>query len=468
MADGFSGGEVGFRYKYLLDVHTSLVGVSALAQESKCLSESETARWLKSDKVERDQRPGLFAYPAQSNFNGRRFPLEWIQLARRHGWYSLLDAASYLTTTPLDYSDASAAPDFTVLSFYKIFGYPDLGAIVVRRDAGHILRQRRYFGGGTRAAVTSDSFHAPRPGLHDALEDGTLPFHTILALDSALNTFSRLYGPFVNISRHAAIVSRLMFTLLSSLRHHNGRRVCQLYSSPSNSGPIIAFNLISADGSPIGFASFEQLSSLRNIALRTGGMCNPGGVEQCLNLQDLEIKRNFEAGKVCGDDMDVVAGKYTGVIRVSFGACSTIEDVTAFVDFIKEFYVEKEPIAVMNGIEPRTTMTIKSVHLCMATLNSHANDRSHQIMPCLFRSAGGTLACNFTRCPIRSRILPYERRKRSGIISKATPKDGFDQALHKSRNKNHVRFVTCLTCPSRNTSRHWPRAGSGQWSPKAP
>ena len=118
-----------------------------------------------------------------------------------------------------------------MLSFYKIFGYPDLGAIIVRRDAGHVLLQRRYFGGGTRAAITANSFHAPRKELHEALEDGTLPFHTILALDASLNNFTRLFGSHLNVSRHAALVSRLTHTLLSSLRHHNGQRVCQLYSS---------------------------------------------------------------------------------------------------------------------------------------------------------------------------------------------------------------------------------------------
>ena len=324
--------------------------------------------WLSQDMVvDGDCKlSGLFAYPAQSNFNGRRFPLDWISQLRRKqpGWYSLLDAASYLTTTPLDFSDASDAPDFTVLSFYKIFGYPDLGALIVRKSAGHILLQRRYFGGGTRAAITPDSFHAPRTELHAALEDGTLPFHTILALDSSLNNFSRLFGSQHNISRHAMQVTRLGHSLLSSLRHSNGRSVCEMYSKPTD-GPIIAFNLKTANGSPIGFASFEKLSSLRNIALRTGGMCNAGGVEQYLDLQAWEVERNYGKGKECGDDMDVVDGKSTGVIRVSFGACSTVEEVCSVVDFIREFYVEKD-IIHSEPIRPTTRMTIQSVHICMS------------------------------------------------------------------------------------------------------
>jgi molybdenum cofactor sulfurtransferase len=367
VADGFSGCSRGFQYKYLRDAHTSLVGVSGLAKESVCLSEGGVETWLGNDTYKCGVgRPGLFAYPAQSNFNGRRFPLDWVSRLREKqpGWYSLLDAASYLTTTPLDYSDATKAPDFTVLSFYKIFGYPDLGAVIVRRDSGNILLQRRYFGGGTRAAITPDSFHAPRKELHEALEDGTLPFHTVLALDPALKNFARLFGTHRSVSRHTSLLTRLMHTLLSSLRHDNGKSVCQLYSSPDH-GPIIAFNLLSAQGGPIGFASFEKLSSLRNIALRTGGMCNPGGVEQYLDLQNWEVERNFGMGKVCGDDFDVVEGKSTGVIRVSFGACSTVEDVTLFVDFVKEFYVEKRGISA-NATQSKTAMTLQSVHICIS------------------------------------------------------------------------------------------------------
>ena len=325
--------------------------------------------WLDNEiAVDVDDRPGLFAYPAQSNFNGQRFPLDWVVYLRREqrGWYSLLDAASYLTTTPLNFSDADTAPDFTVLSFYKIFGYPDLGAIIVRKSSGQILLQRRYFGGGTRAAITPDSFHAAHKQLHAALEDGTLPFHTILALDFAINNFARLFGSQDNVSRHANQVSRLTHSILSSLRHGNGRPVCELYSNP-NDGPIIAFNLKTANGRPVGFASFEKLSSLRNIALRTGGMCNAGGVERYLDLQAWEVERNYGRGKECGDDMDVVEGKSTGVVRVSFGACSTAEDVCAFVDFIREYYVENE-VTDKEAVRPITPMTIQSIHICM-TIN---------------------------------------------------------------------------------------------------
>lgn len=44
-------------------------------------------------------------------------------------------------TSPMHsvFSDPDRAPDFTCLSLYKIFGFPDLGALVVRKQSGHIV-----------------------------------------------------------------------------------------------------------------------------------------------------------------------------------------------------------------------------------------------------------------------------------------------------------------------------------------
>lgn len=196
-----------------------------------------------------------------------------------------------------------------------------------------MLIQRRYFGGGTRDKLTLDSWNSPRKLIHEALEDGTLPFHTILALDAALDTFNKLFGGQIHIARHAALVSRLAYTLLSSLRYANGRLMCQLYSA-QNQGPIIAFNVLSPAGDQVGFLSIEKLSS-HNFALRTGGMCNPGGVQNNLDFSVEEMKNLFANDKVCGDERDLEDGKNLGVIRISFGASSTVEDVCAFVDFIR-------------------------------------------------------------------------------------------------------------------------------------
>ncbi len=103
-------------------------------------------------------RHQLFAYPAQSNFSGVQHPLEWVATAQRRGWDVLLDAAAFVPTNRLDLSVVQ--PDFTVLSFYKMFGYPTgVGALIARRDALERLR-RPWFAGGTInvASVQADRF----------------------------------------------------------------------------------------------------------------------------------------------------------------------------------------------------------------------------------------------------------------------------------------------------------------------
>ena len=93
-----------------------------------------------------EERRGLFAFPAQCNFSGVKYPLRWVSAARRGAldglsgggggeavvrgppppaglrWYCLLDAASFAATCDLDLSRTQ--PDFVCVSFYKMFGYP--------------------------------------------------------------------------------------------------------------------------------------------------------------------------------------------------------------------------------------------------------------------------------------------------------------------------------------------------------
>ncbi|KAI9658820.1 MAG: hypothetical protein M1831_003846 [Alyxoria varia] len=302
----------------------------------------------------------VLAYPAQSNMNGRRLPLSWtrkthdMRMNDGRSCYTLLDAAALVSTSPLDLSDPGIAPDFTVLSFYKMFGFPDLGAVVVRKDASGLLNRRKYFGGGTVDMVTCDKeqWHAPKTSaLHDMLEDGTLPVRNIIALQLAIDVHKELYGSVDDVSKHTLWLHNMFYERLTAIHHHNGVPLCNIYMGTDGCereadtyGPIIAFNMRSASGAWVSNAEVEKLSSIRNIHLRTGGLCNPSGMATALNLAPWELKQNFSAGVRCDGQSDVVNGKPTGLIRVSFGAMSTKRDVETFAKFLKEFFVEKEDV----------------------------------------------------------------------------------------------------------------------------
>ncbi|KAK2792493.1 hypothetical protein FQN51_001666 [Onygenales sp. PD_10] len=359
--------EGGFWYGYHVDAHTSLVGVREVAgQGRRCfVDDKEVEDWISSQHAskKRNQAPSatLFAYPAQSNMTGRRLPLNWCGKLRDCNnsdgtgtVYSLLDAASYVSTSPLDLSDPNSAPDFTVLSFYKIFGFPDLGALIVRKASGHIFNKRRYFGGGTVGMVMSleDQWHAKKStSIHDQLEDGTLPFHSIIALNSAFEVHERIYGSMANVSAHAGDLAKKLYDRLSSKRHANGMLVCEMYKhSTSNyddrvtQGPIVSFNMRNSSGEWVGKSEVEKLAAVKDIQIRSGTLCNPGGMAYNLGLKAEEMKRNYNAGQRCGDDNDIIEGKPTGGLRVSIGAMSSINDIDRFVNFIDEFYVDKLPV----------------------------------------------------------------------------------------------------------------------------
>ncbi|KAL1595666.1 hypothetical protein SLS60_009355 [Paraconiothyrium brasiliense] len=353
--EAFRDHEGGYWYGYHRDAHTSLIGVREAAMQHRCFTtDAEVNQWVEEDVV-LGTRAGLFAYPAQSNMNGRRLPLDWarrIRLRKQGEVYTLLDAAALVSTSPLDLSDASNAPDFIALSLYKTFGFPDLGALIVRKAAGSIFDKRRYFGGGTVEMVVclKEQWHANKEILHERLEDGTLPVHSIMALDAAMSVHEELYSSLDEVSKHTAFLASKLYNGLTSLKHGNGSSVCHVYNDssstygdPRTQGPIVAFNLRNHYGGWVSNAEVEKLAAVRNFQLRTGGLCNPGGVAASLDLAPWEMKENFSAGQRCGNDNDIIRAKPTGMIRISLGAMSTLKDVSLFVDFVSEFFIENTP-----------------------------------------------------------------------------------------------------------------------------
>ena len=387
--ENFRDQEHGFWYGYHKDAHTSLVGVREAAKDTHhCFgSDDEVKEWLDkgANALPGDNRLGLFAYPAQSNMNGRRLPLSWTSQLRSSKLgthvYSLLDAAAMVSTSPLDLSNPSQAPDFTVLSFYKIFGFPDLGALIVRNESASVLQRRSYFGGGTVEMVLcgKENWHIRKHGcLHEQLEDGTLPVHSIIALDNALNVYERLFGSPERVALHTGFLAELLCNKLAALRHYNGSNVCQIYRDPSSSylddstqGPIIAFNIRDGKGDWVSNTEVEKLANIRNIQLRSGGLCNPGGIVSALDLAPWELKRNFSAGHRCGNEIDIVGGKPTGMLRVSLGAMSNMQDLKTFVEFLEEFFVDHTEVPSRANASPALgralyveTLTIYPIKSC--------------------------------------------------------------------------------------------------------
>ncbi|KAK9004716.1 hypothetical protein V6N11_042174 [Hibiscus sabdariffa] len=297
----------------------------------------------------------LFAFPSECNFSGMRFGLDLVNIVKQNAeiflegspyskgrWMVLIDAAKGCATRPPDLSLYPA--DFVVISFYKLFGYPTgLGALIIRNDAAKLLK-KTYFSGGTVAASIADiDFVRRREGVEEHFEDGTISFLSIASIRHGFKILNNLTTS--AMCRHTMSLTMFLKKKLLALRHENGATVCTLYGncalkvSMHESGSIVSFNLKRPDGSWFGCREVEKLASLSGIQLRTGCFCNPGACAKYLGLSHSDLLSNLEAGHVCWDDNDVINGKPTGAVRVSFGYMSTYEDAKKFIDFIRSSFV---------------------------------------------------------------------------------------------------------------------------------
>ncbi|XP_045209996.2 molybdenum cofactor sulfurase-like [Mercenaria mercenaria] len=365
----------GGSFSYMLDNHTSVQGMREIAFEKagqvQCLdSDSQDSVHLANVlHVQQDHCAcgnHLFAYPAQSNFSGRKYPIQWISLVQngQMEWqttikdlrsrssceghfYTILDAASLVSTSALDLG--SVKPDFVALSFYKMFGYPTgLGALLVKNDSAHVLK-KTYFGGGTvSVSLSTQPFHVSRSPLSEKFEDGTVSFLDIISMQHGFEALQRLAGGISSISQHTFNLAQYFHHTLSTCCHGSGTRLAEIYCDGDfmdiqKQGAIVSFNLLRANGDYVGFSEVDKLAQLYNIHVRTGCFCNIGACQKYLGLSDDKIKHNFDAGHVCGDDRDLVDGKPTGAVRVSFGYMSTLEDAQRCLQFIVDCFLESVP-----------------------------------------------------------------------------------------------------------------------------
>ncbi|KAI9923075.1 hypothetical protein PsorP6_001225 [Peronosclerospora sorghi] len=328
----------------------------------------------------------LFAFPAECNFSGTRHRLKDIvenvhagqwnkSLNQSTQWLVLVDAAKYVTTHPLDLS--MCQPDFVVLSFYKIFGYPTgLGALIMRKSAVSYLKKQYHGGGTVQSILAGKNYFIPR-GIDNSASasarfaDGTQSFLSILALRHGIEQVKML--GMANISAHTTALRMLLVGKLAALHHWNDRPICEIYGQTTSNmdanqqGPIVACNFLRPDGSYIGYSEVHKLADIHKIHLRSGCFCNPGACQHYLRLKESDLMSNIAAGHVCGDDIDMVNGLPTGAIRLSLGYMTTFEDVAGFVEFAAKYFVCRSTLLTFTPTL-RPVLSSKRPHLCKITL----------------------------------------------------------------------------------------------------
>jgi selenocysteine lyase/cysteine desulfurase len=268
-------------------------------------------------------------------------PLSWVKLAQDRGYDVLLDAAAYLPTSDLDLSDIK--PEFVIVSWYKLFGFPTgVGSLVVRRDALATLHRPWFSGGTVQAALVGAQWYK----LNDdetAFEDGTLNFLSIPDVHVGIDWLVQL-GREATAARVRWLTERFIRSL-HALRHTNDRPMAVIYgpTGMEGRGGTVAFNLLDAEGHIIDGEIVARDAAAAKISIRTGCFCNPGAGEAALGIQKTQIKAFFDRRPVAADGR-THHKPLAGAIRASFGVASIEEDGDALIQLIQTVYKDWLPL----------------------------------------------------------------------------------------------------------------------------
>lgn len=341
-----------YGFSHLIDSHTSIVGLRELAQHSRTF---ESVNELSTTEKT------VVSWPLQSNFSGKRYPgKEWVEHVNNHGdGVTLLDIASFCSTEMPDLGAIGC--DLATISFYKLFGFVDLGALIVRKSSKvmDLFSHKKYYGGGTVDAITPSVKYAERRTrtFAEMLEDGTIPVHSIISLHAAIDEHLRLYKSFESISTYTKSLAEYCRTSLRNVFEDKVRLL-----ETDSSGPIVTFIIPS-----IGHNEFMIAANAHDIHLRSGTMCNIGAFiseRSITNWNDQEIIKNHQQlGKNCNDGISFIKGMHTGALRASFGPYSSVEDVNALVDIIKKVIKDIEPIRNSTALSQDGSVTIEELNV---------------------------------------------------------------------------------------------------------
>ena len=340
------------RYLLSFDNHNSVNGIREFAHRNGASVEYlpvgrpdlRMDEDLLFEALHRGDRAGdrLFAYPAQSNFSGVQHPLEWVGEARRLGWDVLLDCAAYAPTNPIDLH--AVGPDYAVISFYKLFGYPTgVGALVARHSALARLR-RPWFAGGTIAfaSVQADEGYRLAPGA-PGFEDGTVDYLGLPAVTIGLQHLEAI--GIAAIHTRVATLTAWLLQELPRLQHGNGAPLARVFGPQrmERRGGILALQFLDAQGRPYDVDEIEREAGAAGICVRTGCFCNPGDGEVAheISREDMELcfrdPRRLRTLRDCQIVIEDKTGKVPNAVRVSLGLVSNFADVARFVTFARGY-----------------------------------------------------------------------------------------------------------------------------------
>jgi len=336
-------------YLVLADNHNSVIGIREYLPDANgydvCEIQKQDLRipadiLLDHLKNKPEGVNNLFAFPAQSNVSGVQHDLSWIQTAQDMGWDVLLDAAAYVPTSVLDLSVYK--PDFVILSFYKMFGFPTgIGALLIKKTSFSKLIKKGFAGGTVEIASALTNNKILSLSMSKRFENGTIDFLSFPAVINGLEFLSRI--GMKKINARIKWLRSYLFEQLNDLKHSNGIPMVNLYGPRDNEhvGGTISMNVIDSNGKAYPFDAVQQKANECKISIRSGCFCNPG-IDETMNditpenlnwffgLQDSVYQCSFEI-------KTSMFGVNRGAVRVAVGIPTTISELDRFINFISSF-----------------------------------------------------------------------------------------------------------------------------------
>ena len=339
LAYAFPWGKGGL-FIYHADNHNSILGIRGIA-----MKKGSQIFPVGSFPKQTGEKHNLFAFPLESNFSGKKYPLDWVSQfhslsdeKKGKTCQVLLDGAAFTPSCDIDLH--AVQPDFIVFSLLKMFGSPG-GVLLVRNDALETIGEIH------QDPIDEVSIIAARAGM------------------KVRKQYEMALGK--PLSRHVYDLATDLRNKLAKLSHYNGKPVVEFYPAEwrpyEEQGGIVAFNLRNSAGGPVAHDGIFQAATANSIFLRFGLHCNPGGTYMALGWKPDDIKQALkEHEAACSLTASIIHGKHVGSVRASFGFPSKQQDVDNLVSFISNNFVEKEKYERQRGVDEPFTLKRAFIH----------------------------------------------------------------------------------------------------------
>lgn len=235
----------------------------------------------------------LVSFAHVSNVTGAIHPVREIcTVCRKQGIYTLIDGAQSAGHIPVEIDTIGC--DFFAFSGHKLYGPTGIGVLV---GLGELLEQMPpLFGGGDMIDSVSfeSSSYATSP---QKFESGTPKIAEIIGLKAALDFVNA-----IGVSAIEAYEQKLIKMLTSELQ---GVKGIQLVGNPKKRSSIVSFVIEGMHS-----LDLATLLDLKGIAIRSGNLC----AQPYLESRETPF-----------------------VARISIGAYSTLEDISATIKALKSY-----------------------------------------------------------------------------------------------------------------------------------